>query len=546
MISWLQNLLQKHYKWLFSGLLAIVIVAFVFTIGNTGGIGSSNREDVRREFFGVNLNAPRQVEAINRDVYLSAQLTGQRLSPNSVEGAFFQRITALQLANQLNIPVPSDAQMAEYIRSLPAFQDPQTRKFSPDLYTRLLDQMQNSPQMGGEQALLQVITEDYRIKKVMEALSGPGYVLPYLAKRQMESMDTTYDVQVATLDRATFKPELATDDAALQKFYDDNAFRFATGPRIVTAFIEFPASDYTGDVAEPTPAQLLNYYRTNRSNFPAGEDGKPQPLDAVHDEVVAAWKLSQAKELAVNSANEMAVAAYEASYAKKLEPNVQSITAFAKGHSKQLTTLAPFSRNEPVSSVPGVPDSALAQAAELTNTRFYTDAVELDNGAAVFFLEEELPSSTPTLAEIRDQVLEQYTSTETQRLFNLKAIELKKTLQAAVTAGKPFTETAEALGLKVESYSDFTLNTPPEGMDYFLLQAIQGMKAGEVSDLMAFGDLGTFIYVAKKTVPDIALDSPEITENVTQLARFSGRATAQGIINELISQESTRVKPEEL
>ena len=43
MISWSQTILQKHNKWLFSILLVVIIIAFVFTIGNTPGIGSGNR-----------------------------------------------------------------------------------------------------------------------------------------------------------------------------------------------------------------------------------------------------------------------------------------------------------------------------------------------------------------------------------------------------------------------------------------------------------------------------------------------------------------------
>ncbi len=545
MISWLQNLLQKHYKWLFSGLLAIIIVAFVFTIGNTGGIGSSNPQDIKMEFFGVNLNSPREKQAIEQDVILSAELNGQQLNRNSFQGAFFQRITALYLANQLNMPGPNDAQMAEYIRGLPAFQDRRTGSFSPDLYTKMLDSMQNSPQRGGEQALLQVISDDYRIGKVMGALGGPGYVLPYMAKRQIEMTDTVWDVSVAEFDQGGFKPDLQPTDENLQKFYEENEMRFATGPRIVVSYVGFPTSEFVGDVDEPTEAQQLNYYRVHRNEFPKGEDGKPQPIDAVRADVIAGWKKTQAQELAINAANELAVAAYEAVYAEKLEPNAQSVAAFAKEHGKKLVTLAPFSRSKPESSVPGVPQSALAQAAGLDDARFYTDAVALDDGAAIFFLEEELPSSTPALADIREQVLEDYKTSETRRLYNLRALEIKKELQAAATAGKSFKETAESLGLTVQSYSDFTFNSPPQGLDYFVLQTIQGMKVGEVEDLMAFGSLGTYIYVSGKETPDVPLDSPKIEENVGQMTTFAGRATAQGILNELITQEEARVVPQE-
>lgn len=545
MISWIQNLLQKHYKWLFTGLLAIIIVAFVFTIGNTGGVGSGNPQDVKLEFYGVNLNSPRQMQALQQDTSLSARLNAQRLNRNTFEMAVLQRITALHLANQLNIPAPTQEQMASFIRGLQGLQDPQTGQFSRDRYTALLDELQNSPQSGGEQALLQVVSDDYRISKVQDGLSGPGYVLPYMAKLQLEAVDTVWSLDVATLERNNFQPDVQPSEEELASYYEENEFRFATGPRIVVSYVAFPLSDYLADIEDPKPGTLLNYYRVNRSNFPAGEDGKPQPLDAVREQVVEAWKQEQAEELAINDANTLAVAAYEASYADKLSSDAASIRAFAEAQDKEVTTLAPFPRDEPRSSAPGIPQSALAQAATLDENRFYTDGLKIEDGAAVFFLEEELPSSTPPLAEIRETVLSAYVDGETRRLFSQRAQEIKTELQAAVDAGESFAEKAKSLGLKVDSYADFTFVSPPQGLDYFVLQAVQGMKKGGITDLMSIGDLGTFVYVADKVAPQIELDSPEVQENIEQLANFSARATSQGIMNELIIKEEARVTPSE-
>src|ERR1700719_1113888 len=46
MIPWLQRVLQRHYKWLLSIILATIAITFVFTIG----IGMSK--------YGINLNDP--------------------------------------------------------------------------------------------------------------------------------------------------------------------------------------------------------------------------------------------------------------------------------------------------------------------------------------------------------------------------------------------------------------------------------------------------------------------------------------------------------
>ena len=71
MISWLQTRFQKHYQVLFLVLLAVIIVAFVFTIGASPGIGRADRTGPRREVFGTSLTT----EQDQRDFFEVAQIS---------------------------------------------------------------------------------------------------------------------------------------------------------------------------------------------------------------------------------------------------------------------------------------------------------------------------------------------------------------------------------------------------------------------------------------------------------------------------------------
>ena len=53
MISWIQTIIQRHHKWFFGGLLIVIIVAFVFTIGAVPGIGNPNRSEYTRDFWAL-------------------------------------------------------------------------------------------------------------------------------------------------------------------------------------------------------------------------------------------------------------------------------------------------------------------------------------------------------------------------------------------------------------------------------------------------------------------------------------------------------------
>ncbi|WOO42082.1 peptidyl-prolyl cis-trans isomerase [Rubellicoccus peritrichatus] len=547
MFTWLQTVMQRHYKWLFSILLAVIIVAFVFTIGNTGGFGSGNPADVRREFYGINLNSPKDMNNLGQWTSISANLMQRRISPRNQEGAMLQRAVALYLADQMNIPGPGEQQFAEFLRDVPAFQDPQTKAFSRDLYTKAIDSAQSTP--NGEENLSIVLIQDYRIQKVMDGLGGPGYVLPYMAMRELEQRNTKWTIDVASMDKAAFTPAVEATPEALQEFYEQNQFRYESGPKIVVSYVEFPAADFVGEVKDPTEADLTTYYNSNRTKWPKDEEGKTKPLADIRDEVASAWKLEQAEDIATAKANELAVVVFEATDSGELTYNPESIAAFLKKQGLTEKVLQAFPRNNISALVstntPFINNSAATLAASLNERRFYTDAVPSDDGATVLFLKEELPTTVPPLEDVRIQVAADYSKEEGERQFNLKAVELKKELTAALDEGKSFKEAAETAGLTVSNYADFTMMSPPQGLDYFVLSTLQNMDQGELSDMQSFSDLSTFVYVETKTVPEYPLDAPEVVENIEQLASMSSRLTAQGIINDLITIGEANARPEE-
>ena len=71
MISWIQNHLIRHGRWIFISLLVVIIVAFVFTIGNTPGCTTNRSNYVAENFFGYDLNSPNE----NLTWRVSAQYT---------------------------------------------------------------------------------------------------------------------------------------------------------------------------------------------------------------------------------------------------------------------------------------------------------------------------------------------------------------------------------------------------------------------------------------------------------------------------------------
>ena len=79
MFNWIQTYLTKHFKWLIIILLAVVVVSFVFTIGNFsplgGGGGTSYKE---QPFLGYDLSS----EKDQREIFGSGQISLTMVYPS--------------------------------------------------------------------------------------------------------------------------------------------------------------------------------------------------------------------------------------------------------------------------------------------------------------------------------------------------------------------------------------------------------------------------------------------------------------------------------
>jgi len=534
MFTWLQTHIQKHHKIVFGALLVLIIIAFVFTIGNFGGFaGAGAPQTPKREFYGFNLNSQRDLSALRNWTMITFALDGRRWDEDVLEIGVMQRAIS-HLASQLQIPGPTQEQFQDYLANRPAFQNPATGNFDQNRYTLFLDNFRNNPQMG-EDTLITALSQNFQIEQIRRALGGPGYVLPYQAVQEIQRRETVWSIVVATLDRQSFDPQIAASNDDLAQYYAENKARFETDPELIAEYVMIDAETFIDQMPEPTPSQLTAHYNRNRAKWPKTEDGKTKPLDDIRDQVVRSFQNEEAVQKATDEANRLAVAIYDAAYEGQWAFGDGNVEQFLQRKGYELKPLPPLSKGNLPENAP-LPPSALKQALSLNQARFYSDGLPTDQGAALIILQDITETTIPPLEDVRPTVLADYLNDEKARRFNLRAQELQEELQAAVEAGNDFAQTAETLGLKLKQYDDFTLIDRPPGLDQLVLSTMLDMRQGEVSNLVGFGDLGTIIYVAKKDVPEVDPESAEVQSQIERLAQYTAQATEAGIFNELIAQ----------
>ena len=561
MITWIQRYFQHHFKTIFAVLLAVTIISFIFTIGASPGLRSGERQVLEREFFGYNLSLPDGQARLFGDAQLSASLSLGSLSgvdQEQLNNYAFQRAATLHLANQWHIPAATATEVADMIKTLRMFTS-QDGAFDAKAYATFRDNLKTNPRGISEADIARVLGDDVRAEKVNKLLSGPGYILPHDIKAMLARTDTGWSLATATIDYASFKPEIKPTDADLSKFFEENSFRYEIPPRVVASYAEFSSVTYLAKVTV-TDADVRAYYDANPARFPKPAEVKPAPdaktpppappkadpaadFAAVRSQVELTLKLERAQKLALRAASDFTLALYNGKFTAG-----PALDAFLAKNQIAPKPLAPFTREAGPAELGGAPDVA-AEAFKLNSGRFYSEALPVPTGAAVLFWKETQPARKPLLAEVREKVSTDYV----EGMKRTRFVELGKSIKSQVEArlkaaemfGPAIEAVAKAAGVKVETkpIPTFTLRTRPQEVDYSILGPLDRLEKGQVSDMVINADKGLFVYAADKKTPDLTEANPQFAATRAQLTGYTSRLGARAYIAELVDQELKKSEP---
>lgn len=547
MISWIQTYFQKHIRLVMFVMLLVIGLPMVFIYSQSSGLGSGDVRVREQQFFHVNLANPEQAQRVFRDAELSAYL---RAGYPALQGAQLQqyglqRVAGIALADELHLPVATPEQISAHTATLRAFQDAQGQ-FDNAAYTRFGDSLKTPGSPFTVADVTRVLRDDARLGELSKIIGGPGYVLPTDVKLQLTRSDSTWSIQIAEIDYAGFNPAINPSDADLQKFHDDNSFRYEVPARPRLSVIEFKAADYAPPVS-PSEDDLRAFYNANRASFPVpAEADKPADALAIDDSTVdnfpkvraqveSALRNLAARRLASQAANDLTVALFE----RKLKPSSPELTPFLESLRLKAVPVTPFTPDAPPADRPWLA-SYVDTAARLGADRPFSDALPTPDGFAVLLWHETLPAYQPLFVDVRAKVLADYRENEKRRLFIERGNALKARLQAA---GAGFAATAEAEKLVVKSHSGFTLRQPPQDVPQPALIALASLDAGQISDLVGLGDKALLVYVQEKKLPDLTPANPRYAETQTQLMALAAGTNENALLSERVEAELARTTP---
>ena len=545
MISWIQHHLIRHGRWIFLTLLALIIVAFVFTIGATPGCTTDRSGYEENLFYGIDLNSPRDSEVIIEKVQLSAILNGQEIrSDEQFQNQLTSRIALLHLAEEIGVPSPNQKTLSDYITTKAVFLGADG-KFSTDAYTSFIDSMESNPRTS-QGLVIVVLEEDYRINQIGSVLSGPGYLLPAEAISQTQRRATELSLTTAELNYADFSPEITIEETALREYYEANKLRYEIPERIKASYVYFNLKAYEEKVPTPSETELREHFLSKQDSFVADyeltkpaesvadvEEETPKKANTVtFSDVREAVTQSYLVEQEARMANEAAQGFAYTLYRDEIKRDSAAFNELLNEANLSLTEIEPYTLDG--AKQHALSSDLLESAFKLGGNRYYSDAYAVDGGFAVLLYGGRIAPEIPEFEAVQSELTNDYKTDEKRRLFNERGESLQAKLKAKIAEGIDFIEAAEALGLGTASFDTFSVQEAPRDLNRSALQLAQGMQSGDISPMLTSDGRGIFVYLANKTVPEIASDNEDLTQAEDFLARYAAYTSGSALTNELV------------
>ena len=522
-ITWLQAATQKHHRLIFGFLLVVVVISFVFYTG-TDPNQPTFRGDTK--YMGVDLGNPRAIERFDDTLRLSGfPVQGERRTYE-----ICLAIARKHLADQLEIPTPSDAIIQERVKEI-LVRGAAGATVDPKSWEAFVSRLQLELGCDRAEALARfetVLRDQLRWEKASNLLAGPGHAAPAEVRRALEELGTRWTVQVAALASQAFKPEIPEDLVKAKAYFTANIERYRIATRLQVKAATFPA---------PAPAKRVvtdEEIQAHAYNFAAElgiADGK------VADEVSRRKVEITARILALEGVQEQCVnlsdRLIERFPSVDQMPPTADILAWVAAQKGTLRDLPAFSADESPSS-PGIPAAAMRAASGLADsTGWHTEFYPTPAGPVLLVVSERIPSRLPEFEEVRTSVLTDWRESERGRLLLLRAKEAGDALSAAVKAGKAFETAARELGLTLPTApAPFTAADIPEsvrGTTVSTLSALSEAGEGKVTSAIRVAG-GDFVYLraTARVLTPVDPASEAFRNALGNLARRQAQTTLLG------------------
>ena len=456
LITRFHKLIQSKVLWYF--ILGVIIVSFVgfFMPTNRAGARTHSIPAVG-ELFGKKVTQDEYRRAYH-NTYIWYILSSGRMIPMTDEltaalrKEAWQRVAILRKAQADQVLV-ADAEVVQQLQAMPLFHA-QNGAFDSNVYKAVLKQLDFTPRQAED-----LFREQIAIYKLMYRPAQAALISPYELKHAFHLYTDRFVLDYAVIPRAQIEKTVTVSKETAQVLFAENPEAFRMAAKVRVSYVEFPVSNFVAKAEIPEGA-ALRVYNSNLENYRVENTNKDavveyKPFEKVEDEITKQLRQVVARKLAAEKAAE-----FVAEVAPKKEGGQPDFDGAAKTAGLKIKTLPAFGAKEELKGIDST--APFRQAAfSLENDAYtsFSDAVIGKDSVYVLSLEQRYASFIPTFDAVEKEVMTAAREQAVVKALAEHAIEIEKTVTAAMASGSSFKDAIKPLGLKVQTTPEFDIST---------------------------------------------------------------------------------------
>lgn len=528
--------LRKHQTWLWSVIIAAVIVSFViyFTPSmyrdrgghvSRGQFGSMHgRPLTRKQFFEAYIES-QLAQFLRTGTWPDA--SDARRTGVDLDRMARERLVLIDRLEALGVEV-SDASVAAWVEQ--NFAHPNQPGSARLMYEALVKQLGRHNVSEGD--LVRYIRHEIGISHLV-ALAGVAgeLVTPREAEMHYRRQNERLEAEAVVFSSSNYLASVELNPEAVVQFYTNRLAAYRIPEKVQVQFVRFEFTNYLAQAEAALSrrtnltAELDALYAQAGANRFLDTNGQVLPPDAakarIRDDLLQNESRMAARRAAATFGNEL----------EKMQPvQAENLATLAAQKELAVTTLAPFSEMEGPRELNVRPTFARTAFA-LTPQAPLSPPVVGEDAVYLLALKGRIPSVVPPLEDVRERVTEEFRREQARLLAREAGTNFVTSLTNALAAGQSFSDACAAANvtpIPLPKFSASSRNLPDwdRRVNFEQVRAASaGLQAGTASNLLLTADGALVVYLkTREPVTDAELKDalPTFLADLRQERQFEG------------------------
>lgn len=447
------NLMRNNQRWMMTVIAVLVIVSMIWFFSNRARFDGTSNDRVGTVYGQSlsNTDFERTIRQLNtaEDLGLENLVKPEVFNKRDLISSAMNFIVLKHQASALGIE-PSDAEVEEASRKIPAFQAP-TGGFDPVRYAKFADE-KLGPRGFSDRQVDELVRADLQIGRLQQVVDSTAFVSPAEVRLAYDQAFSKTDAAVVHFNKSDFAAAVTPTDDEIKKYFDEQKGALQFPEKRKVKYVVFGLNDDQKKLAGKERVDAMKPHAGNAEQF----------ID----------KLLDAK--GAGDFNALAAAAQ---------------TPVKESAEIEETQSAGY----PEAIIPGFAETVF----HLTKAQPDSDVIDTPTAYYVLHLDTVVPAKPMTIEEAKPKIVAAIKDDRAKIALAAKAEEIRTKLEASLKAGKSFADAAKEAAQTTQDVPLFSAAEPGRATadSAEITEAAMELNVGDLSKIVTTPGGGLLVYV---------------------------------------------------